>query len=101
MTEWEMLHPRMTMDHLGLLPDMLSEHDPRPAKEQFDTNYVAGWHEFKGFKLGADNSLSYPGDPTHKPLAQTKLRNELICFYQSAWVAIIQADRSFEVCRMD
>lgn len=100
-TDWEMLDPRMTLDHLGFLPEFLSDHDPRPAKEQFAANHHPGWRAFKGFVKGADNSLTYPGDPPQPVLAQTKLRDELICYYYHSWVAIIQPDGTFEVCRMD
>jgi hypothetical protein len=98
---WNLLHPAMTPEHLGLLPSMLSEVDPRPAREQFDERYICGWDPFPGFTLEKDNSLTYPGDPRLKPLASAMLRDELIVFYQHAWVAIVQPDRSFEVCRMD
>jgi len=103
MTTWLAVDPRIGPEHLGLLPGMLSERDPRPAREQLDANYQhgGGWQPFPGFKLHRDNSLSYPGDPPTKPLAMTMLRDELIVFYQYSWVAIIQPDRSFEVCRMD
>lgn len=57
--------------------------------------------DFKGFTLADDNSLVYPGDPPVQPLAQAKLRHELVVFYPHSWVAVIQPDRSFEVCRMD
>lgn len=42
MMVWKMLHPRMTYEMLGLLPEFLTEHDPRPAREQFDKNYRHG-----------------------------------------------------------
>jgi hypothetical protein len=82
---------------------MLSEVDPRPAKEQFDSNYQhgGGWHPFPGFKLGTGISLHYPGDEPLEPLAMCEFRDELIVVYRFAWVAIIQRDQSFEVCRMD
>jgi hypothetical protein len=103
MMTWELLHPGMTPEHLGLLPLMLDESDPRPAKDQFNERYGhgGGWHPMKGFKLHENNSLTYPGDPPLKPLAQLQFRNELIVFYDHAFVAIIHQDRSFEVCRMD
>jgi hypothetical protein len=101
MVTFELLDPRMTQEHLGYIPEFLSDRDPRPAKEQIDANYVSGWNSFKGHRLNADNSLSYPGDPPQKPLAQYKLRDELIVFYPSSWVAIIQPDRSFDVARLD
>jgi len=87
MLVWEFLHPRMTPEHLGFLPGWLDENDPRPAKEQF--------------KLIKNNWLTYPDDPPLRPLAQCQFRDELIVFYDHAWVMIKQADGSFEVCRMD
>jgi len=102
MLQWEMLHPMMTMDHLGYIPTFVYENDPASAKDQFNARYVyGGWQPFKGFRLGEDNSLNYPGDPPQVPRAQAKLCDELIVFYDHAWVAIIQSDRTFEVCRMD
>jgi hypothetical protein len=82
---------------------MLDENDPRPAKDQFNERYAhgGGWHPMGGFKLNQDNSLKYPGDPPLKPVARLQFRNELIMFYDHAWVAIIHKDRYFEVCRMD
>ena len=100
---WTKLDPRVSAEHLGLLPGMLSLNDPRPAREQLDANYQhgGGWRPFTGFRLRKDNTLVYPGDPPTIPLAMTTLRDELIVFYDCSWVAIIQPDRSFEVCRMD
>lgn len=87
----------------GILPYMLSEHDPRPAKEQFNTGYShgGGWSPFLGHNLTADNSMTYPGDQPMWPIAKAQLRDELILLYPHDWVAIIQPDRSFEVCRMN
>lgn len=103
MMTWMLLHPKMTPEHLGLLPGMLDANDPRPAREQLDSNYQhgGGWHPMKGHVLGPDNSLTYPGDPPLPPLAFTRLRDELIVYYDYSFVAIIQPDRTFEVCRMD
>lgn len=102
MIKFELLHPRMTQAHLGFIPQWLSVDNPKSAREQLNDGYAfGGWDPFKGFTLNDDNSLSYPGDPPQKPLAQAKLRDELVVFYPSSWVAVIQPDRSFEVCRMD
>jgi hypothetical protein len=100
---WVLLHRGMTQEHLGLLPDMLDEADPRPAKEQFNDNYQhgGGWHHFAGFTMHKDFTLTYPKDPPLPPIASTQLRDELIILYQHDWVAIIQRDGSFEICRMD
>ncbi len=96
-------HPKATAEHLGLIPMFLSDDDPRPAKEQLHENYAhgGGWHPFNGFKLQADDSLTYPGDPPQRPIAEMVLRDERVVLYPHAWVAIIQPDRSYEVCRMD
>ena len=100
---WKMLHPQMTIAHLGYIPLWLSDLDPRPAREQLDQGYRhgGGWQPFHGFSLLEDNSIQYPGDPPLKPLADAKLRKETIMFYQHSWVGIIQPDRSFEIARMD
>lgn len=97
------LNEKVTLDHLGLIPGMLDENDPAPAREQLDAAYQhgGGWRPFPGFKLRSDNSIKYPGDPPYPPLAVSALRDELIIIYEHGWVAIIQPDRSFEVCRMD
>ena len=93
----------MTIGHLGNIVSFVDADDPRSAREQLDAGYkfAGGWFPFKGFRLHADNSLHYPLDHPLMPLAQARLRDELIVFYDHAWVAIIQPDRSFEVCRMD
>lgn len=102
MIDFELLHPRMTKAALGYIPYWLSVDNPKSAREQLDEGYTfGGWQPFEGFKLAPDNSLHYPGDPPTVPLAQAKLRDELVVFYPHSWVAVIQPDRSFEVCRMD
>lgn len=97
------------VESLGALPYMLSSDDPRPAREQFNERYgfAGGWRPFRYFTLGENNELIAPRDPEEPdepplfPVADGKLRDELILFYPHAWVAIVQPDRSFEVCRMD
>ena len=102
MLDFELLDPRMTQEHLGLIPDFLSLADPRSAVEQINECYAfGGFRPFRGFTLQPDNSLKYPGDPVLKPLAQAQLRHELVVFYCHAWVAVIQPDRSFVVARID
>jgi hypothetical protein len=88
---------------LGYLPSFLSEVDPRKVAEQFNENYAhgGGWDPFQGFTLGTDFSLKYPGDPAMKPVAMLAFREEKVFVYESAWVAIVQPDGTFEVCRMD
>ena len=99
---WEIKSP-YGLDALGFIPQMVSASDSRGAQEQLDCGYRhgGGWMPFKGFMLDPDYSLRFPGDPVMRPLAIAKLRDEVICVYESAWVAVIQPDMSFSVARMD
>jgi len=100
--EWKLLHPRMTMEHLGFIPAWLRDDNPKSAKQQLHEGYpFGGFQPFQGFRLLENNALVYPGDPPQQPLAEASLRDELIVFYPSSWVAVIQKDRSFEVARFD
>lgn len=99
---WVMRHPQATVEMLGFIPEFLSENDPRPAREQFAANYVSGWSPFKGFKVAADgSSLRYPDDPPQLLIAETRLRDEVIRFYDGSWVGVFQPDGSYEISRMD
>lgn len=98
---WELLHPRMTIAALGELPAFFTLRDPRPAREQIAENYCSGWHPVPGLELLPSNVLTFPGDPPFEPLAQARLRDELLVFYHHALFAIIQPDRTFEVGRVD
>lgn len=92
------------LEYLGLIPFMISENDPRPAREQFDENYQhgGGWKSFKGFEMLSNGDMQYDGDFTPTRLvAEAQFRNEVIRLYESSWVAIVQQDGSFEVSRMD
>jgi hypothetical protein len=104
MIRFELRHPGATMEHLGYMPEMFDPRDPRPAKEQINANYAhgGGFHEFKGFNM-APTGLRYPGDPPMALIAEAQLplSNETVRFYECSWVAIVQADGSYEVCRMD
>ncbi len=98
---WVMKHPQATIELLGYIPSFLSENDPRPARKQFDDAYIGGWTPFKGHTMLSNGNLAYPGDPETPLLAETKLRDEVIRFYESSWVAIVQPDGSYEIARMD
>jgi hypothetical protein len=100
---WTMIHPQAHPEMLGYIPFFLSEDDPRPAREQFDSAYQhgGGWSPFQGFEMLSDGNLKFPGDPVIPVLAETKLRDEVIRFYQHSWVSIIQPDGSYEISRMD
>jgi len=95
-------HPSVTAEHLGLLPFLLDESDPRSAREQFHENYSygGGWQPMPNFTL-TGNTLHYPGDPVLVPIAAMLLRRETVLVYEFSIVAIVQPDGSFEVARMD
>lgn len=99
---WYLIRRGMTAAHLGYLIEWLDPADPRPAREQINSGYLyGGWQPFEGHVLADDNTLRFSGDPPMRPLAEARLREELIVLYPHDWVAIIQPDRSFEVARID
>jgi hypothetical protein len=104
---WQLMHPQATPETLGFVPDFFSNDNPLSAKEQIEQNYKhgGGFHPFPGFTM-VHNGLMYPGDPIMPLLAQTVLhpdtdKPEIIRMYLASWVAIIQKDGSYEICRMD
>ena len=104
MLQFTILDPQFHPDMLGFIPMFLHENNPRPAKEQLDSNYRhgGGWNPFMGFTLDKeDMSIQYPGDPKLHPIAHATLRDEKIYVYPYAWVLILQPDGSFEISRMD
>lgn len=103
MLHFEMKHPQATQEMLGYIPTFLSENNLCKAREQLDANYRhgGGWNPFQGHRMLDNGNIQYPGDPPNRLLAEAKLRDEVIRIYENAWVAIIQADSSFEIARMD
>lgn len=100
---WTMIHPRMTPEMLGYVPLFFDENDPRPAREQIDDNYGhgGGWHSVQGFEMLPSGKLSCSGNPPIQLLAETRLRNETIRFYEHSWLVVIQPDGSWEASRVD
>ncbi len=103
--EWKMIHPKATIEHLGILPFFLFEADSRPAREQIDERYQhgGGWRPSSAKLKPTDDKmhLTYPGDEPFFAIAETKLRDEHIIFYDCSWLAIYQPDGTFEVSRVD
>ena len=100
------LHPLMTREHLGFIPDILLDSDPRPMKEQINDRYRhgGGWHPISGMTLLDGGTMQYPGDPLFEPVARIELedgRGEFAYFYEHDFVAIVQPNGSYEVARMD
>lgn len=102
---------------LGLIPAMLSPHDPRPAVEQLHEGYAhgGGWHDFEGFVVtellgnGPPGlySIKYPGDPAYKERGRITLVNavtgitEKIVVFDHGWVMVVQPDGKHRIARMD
>jgi hypothetical protein len=103
MIQFTPLDPRVTPEHLGLIPMFLSESNPLTAREQFHNNYGhgGGWQPMSGFTLNPDLTLQYDTDPPLSPFAAAIFKDELILIYPYAWVAIVQRNGSLEVSRMD
>lgn len=115
MLQFTKLDPRVTDEHLGLIPFFLVEEDPRPAVEQIEERYAhgGGWRDLKvgagGFTMDAGGCIKYPGDPRMRPYAEAMLhdcgtpehKGERILIYESGFVAIAQGDNSFRVARLD
>lgn len=101
--EWKILHPQFNFHMLGWIPLWIDQDNPAPVAQQIHKHYIhgGGWEPFKGFTLHQDNVLTYPGDPPMAPLAEARLRDELVLFYPHSWVAVVQPDRSFEIARID
>jgi len=87
------------------LPVIFSPTDERPAVEQANDRYAhgGGWRKFSGFILGADKSLTYPGDPAYRPVAQSllPLTLEILIQYPHGWVMIYRSPKDWEVSRLD
>jgi len=94
------------MEAAGLIPEFLSEHDPRTVQEQLDENYAhgGGWNSFEGFTLEGDSDhyvLSYPGDPVYHEVSRAEFRNQTLVLFQYAWLAIIEDGKLLDVARVD
>lgn len=103
---WEFLHPQVSWATLGFMPDMFSDDDPRPAREQVNNNYRhgGGWFPVNQDKYRFDLdtlTYTYPGDPPQTAIARTRLRDETILIFDYGMVAIVQKDGSYEIARMD
>jgi hypothetical protein len=87
---------------LGFLPDIITDEDPRPVKDQVNDkyDYGGGWRPLPGFNWNG-RMLTYPGDPPMEPIAVARLRDELLFFYPGDWLLVAQKDGSFECSRMD
>jgi hypothetical protein len=106
----EFFQPGVTLDHLGLLPEILQAGDPRPVAEQLADRYAHGggyrpmgsgdWH-FDEDTL----ALEYPGDEPYRPVARFTFprTNEIAILYEPCSFLLIkkQDSKHFVVTRVD
>lgn len=111
---WDMADG-INADYLGFIPSWFSLADERPAIEQANSGYMhtagCGFTPFEGFDLRMNKAGKYElvytkgdpeyPDPPNAEWARTKLRDETIIVFDSAWTAIVQKDGSFVVARCD
>ena len=99
---WLALHPELTPEHLGFLPEIFLPEDRRKATDQANERYVSGWEPQDGWVVNIrTGEAQYPGDPAVMPVAATIQNAETILLYPSSYVCIIQPDGSYEMARMD
>jgi hypothetical protein len=92
------------IQYAGYIPGWLREDDPRPVREQLDSAYAqhGGYWPQEGFTYHPiSGAMSYPGDPPFMPCCTIMIRDELVIVYRHGYVAIVQADKSFVIARMD
>jgi len=96
------------IDAAGYLPEIISDRDPRPVRQQIESNYAhgGGWNPLSGFSLHLNQGIGcakllYPGDPAMHECSRTHIRDELVILFECDWVAVVQNDGSFAATRMD
>lgn len=101
--KWHPKHPKADFSMLGFLPNFIHESKPESARDQLHAAYRhnGGWAPFPGFTMLPNGNLQSPGDPPTRLLFEAQLRDEVMRFYEDAWVAVVQPGGEFEVCRMD
>ena len=101
---WIACHPGFKPEMLGLMPSFLDDRDLRSAREQINANYAhgGGWFAIEGFHYDKlSGLLEYEGDPPYKPLAMSRLRDEVLIFYEYQLLMVLQKNGSYEVTRID
>ncbi len=61
---WQAVHPEFDPDTLGFIPLIISDDDPRPAREQINDKYEhsGGWMPDPKFSMSSNGDINYPGD---------------------------------------
>jgi hypothetical protein len=101
LSRWAHDH-RYTYESLGFIPQFLHTDDARPAKVQIDENYAhgGGWRDSPGPWRIRDEML-HSDDAKYHLVATAHLHGDEVQLFESGWTAIIHADGSYEVARLD
>jgi hypothetical protein len=107
LSHWAHKHG-LNYDSLGHIPSFLHIDDERPAKEQIDANYQhgGGWREANTdghWKLIPERKQlqGHPDDEPYNLIASCWVGDDQVHLYDSAWCAIVHADGSMSVARLD
>lgn len=91
----------------GAIPGFLDPEDPRDVVDQINERYAhgGGWIDLVtgegAWELRPLGNLAHPGDPELSPLGFTKIREELVFFYNHGMVVILAKTGDFRVARLD
>ena len=90
-------------DVLGLLPEIITDKDSRPVREQIEDRYVYGWEPMEGFTFDPMSAtLTYKDGEQMFALAYAAVRNEVVVLYESAILLVFnRTDNTYDVIRID
>jgi hypothetical protein len=105
--------PGLTMEHLGLLPAIFHDTDPRPCAEQVNARYShgGGWNPMRSWVATPKTRLylaepevvriEYPGDPAFRVICSWRINAERVFLFDCSWIMVVQPSGDYEVARMD
>jgi len=93
---------------IGLIPEIITDRDPRPVHEQIESGYAhgGGWRPMPGFRLtcssvAGKSVLNYPVDPALHEISRAQIGEELVMVFDCDFVVVVAANGGFAVTRMD
>lgn len=93
------------LDVLGLLPEIITDKDSRPVREQIEDRYAhgGGWKPMEGFTFDPMSAtLTYKDGEQMLALAYAAVRNEVVVLYESAILLVFnRTDNTYDVIRID
>lgn len=107
---WYSKYGVRAIPHLGYIPLWLSNRSAKSLTEQLNAGYNHGgdWQKtIVQFDVSWDptapgkTTLSYFGDPPMHVVAWAQVNDEYVLMFEHAWVMVVKADQTHEICRMD